>query len=111
MNIQEQRQGAVVVLRPTGPLAQADADAFKARAIEIRRESMGRLVVDAAAVPFIDSRGLEALVELHEELLESGQSLKVCGLNETVREALDLTEVASVVEQFADAGDAVRSFL
>ena len=111
MQIQEQKQGAVTVLRPIGPLTAEDAEALKARLMDVRKASMGRFVVDASAMPFIDSRGLEVLIETHEALSHSGQSLKVCGINETVREVLDLTDVASLVEHFEDAGSAVRSFL
>lgn len=111
MQILEQKQGAVTVLRPMGPLIAEDADALKARLMDVRRSSLGRFVFDASAVPFIDSRGLEVLVETHDELGRSGQSLKVCGLNETLREVLDLTEVGSLVEHYEDAGSAVRSFL
>lgn len=111
MQIIEQKQGAVTVLRPMGPLTLQDADAFKSRLTSVGRASLGRFVVDAAGVPFIDSRGLEVLAEAHDELSRSGQSLKVCGLNETLREVLDLTEVGSLVEYFEDSGAAVRSFL
>ncbi len=111
MQIQEQRQGAVIVLKPIGPLTGTDADTFRARVSQVQEQSMGRFVVDASAVPFIDSRGLETLADLHDELARSGQSIKLCGANETLREVLDLTEATAFVEQYADAGDAVRSFL
>ncbi len=111
MQIHEQKHGAVTVLRPVGPLVQADADAFKAKALEVRRASLGRFVIDASAVPYVDSRGLEALAEMHDELSRSGQSLKVCGVQPTVREVLELTEVGALVEPYEDAGAAVRSFL
>lgn len=111
MQIIELKQGAVTVLRPMGPLTLADADKLKARLAQVGQGSLGRFVVDASAVPFIDSRGLEVLAEAQEELARSGQSLKVCGLNETLREVLDLTEVGRLLEQFEDTGAAVRSFL
>lgn len=111
MQIQEQKQGAVTVLRPIGPLTVEDAQGLRSRLMDVRKASMGRFVLDASAMPFIDSRGLEVLIETHDELSRSGQSLKVCGINETVREVLDLTDVASLVEHFEDAGSAVRSFL
>jgi anti-anti-sigma factor len=111
MQIIEQKQGAVTVLRPMGPLTHAEADQFKARLLKVGQTSLGRFVVDASAVPFIDSRGLEVLIEAHNALAESGQSLKVCGVNETLRDVLDLTEVGPLLEQFEDTGAAVRSFL
>lgn len=111
MQIQQERKGAVTVLRPTGPLTQADAEQFKSQLMQVRAASLGRFVVDAAAVPYVDSKGLEVLVEANEELARSGQTLKLCGLNETLREVLDLTELASLFEQYEDVHAAIRSFL
>ncbi|MFA9476846.1 STAS domain-containing protein [Phycisphaerales bacterium AB-hyl4] len=111
MQIQEEKKGAVTVLRPAGPLTQQDAEQFKSRLLAVRDRSMGRFVVDVAGVPYVDSRGLEVLAEAHDELVKSGQSLKLCAVNETLREVLDLTEMASLFEQYEDAHSAVRSFL
>ena len=72
---------------------------------------MGRFVLDASALAYADSKGLETLVEVQEELARAGQSLKLCGLNETLREILDLTELAPRFENYNDVGSAVRSFL
>ncbi len=111
MEMIEQTTGAVRVLKPRGPLVLADADQFKARAAALIAASLGRLVVDVSAVPFVDSRGLEVLSELTEELSQSGSALKLCGTNETIREVLDLTDLASHFEHFEDVNTAVRSFL
>jgi anti-sigma B factor antagonist len=111
VEISEQTKGAVKVLRPRGPLAAADAEDFKTRAAETARSSLGRLVVDASGIPFVDSRGLEVLAELSDELSKSGQSLRLCGANETVREVMDLTDLSSMFEHYEDVNAAVRSFL
>lgn len=111
MQIDEQRQGAVTVVKPIGALVGADAEQFKKRLAEVTARSMGRFVVDASAVPFVDSRGLEVLVEASAELGESGQSLRLCGGGETLRETLELTETARLFEHYQDVQTAVRSFL
>lgn len=111
MEVQEQTKGAVRVLKPRGPLVGSDAENFKKRATEASSESMGRVVVDASAVPYADSRGLEVLSELSDELSQSGLSLKVCATNETLREVLELTDLASKLEHYSDVNSAVRSFL
>ena len=59
----------------------------------------------------VDSRGLETLVEVTEEMSDRGQVLKLCGANKTVREVLELTELAALFDLFEDAGSAARSFL
>ena len=111
MEILEQTSGAVRVLKPRGPLVTTDADQFKVRALGVLEASLGRFVVDASAVPYVDSRGLEVLAEITDQLSQSGQSLRLCGLNDTVREVLDLTDLTSHFEQFEDVTSAVRSFL
>ena len=110
MEIQEQRQGAVTVLKPLGALCQDDAECFKKRMLEVLGKTLGRFVVDASAVAFVDSRGLEALVEVTEVLAQSGLALKLCGANDTLREVFDMTELSSMFESFEDTNSAVRSF-
>lgn len=111
MEIQEQTKGAVKVLKPRGPLVGKDADQLKKTASEAASSSMGRVVIDASGIAYVDSRGLEVISDLSDELSQSGLSLKLSGTNETVREALELTELASQVEHYADVNSAVRSFL
>jgi len=111
MEYHRQQQGAVTIVRPDGPLTAPDAPALKAELLTVAAGNLGRLVLDLSTMPFIDSLGLEALVEVTEELSESGQVLKLCGANKTLREVLELTELSSFFEHFEDAGSAARSFL
>ena len=111
MEIQQNNHGAVTVLKPIGPLCEEDADAVKTQTIEASARNLGRVVLDASAVPYIDSRGLEVLVEVAEALSQGGQALKLCGANEVLREVVELTDVAPLIEQFPDVNTAVRSFL
>ncbi len=111
MEIQEQRHGAVTVLKPHGALISSDAEQFRARLEEARAKSFGRIVVDASSISYVDSTGLETLVDVTEELADSGHALKLCGLNETIRDVLDLTELVSLFEYYEDINSAVRSYL
>jgi len=111
MKIQESKQGAVMVLKPAGPLQQADAAEFKTAAMRVLSSNLGRFLVDMSAMPFVDSLGLEALLDVTEELQKSGQMLKLCTTNKTVREVLTLTGIDPMFEHFDDVNTAVRSFL
>ena len=111
MKITEQRQGAVTVLKPEGPLTDADVQPFKQKLMETLSGSLGRFIVDMSAVPFVDSKGLEVLLDVTEEMGKSGQVLRLCAANKTIREVLELTELASQFDHFDDANTAVRSFL
>jgi anti-anti-sigma factor len=111
VEIQEHRHGAVMVIKPRGPLVQQDAEAFRQSAGDVVGRSMGRCVVDASEIPYVDSAGLEALAALGSALEEGGRALRLCGVTETVREVLDLTGLDGRFELFEDATAAVRSFL
>lgn len=111
MQIGEQRQGAVTVLKPQGPLVGADAEQFKSEVTQAVERSLGRMVIDASAIPYCDSRGLEVMVEVSQALAESGQSLRLCGAVEVVREVLEITDLANHFEHYQDVQTAVRSFL
>lgn len=110
MQIDEQNQAAVVVLTPRGPLTGDDSAALASRVDSAASQQRGRVVVDLSHVSFIDSRGLEAIADLGERFERVARSLKLACVNETLREVLDLTDVASFCELFEDTSSAVRSF-
>ncbi len=111
MEIQTQYRGAVLVVRPSGPLAGPDADTFKTALQGFVRDNLGRVVIDASALPYVDSKGLESLADIAEDLAVSGKGLKLCAANDTIRQTLELTGLSPQFEHFADTNSAVRSFL
>lgn len=111
MNIHDQQHGAVTVLKPDGPISQDGANVFKQRLFTALDQSLGRVVVDLSAVPFVDSLALEVFADANAELSAGGQVLRFCNINETLREVFDLTGMGSHFEQFDEVNSAVRSFL
>ncbi len=111
MQIDTQKGGAVTVLSPRGPLIQDDAGQFGERLDEALRQSMGRLVIDAAEVPYLDSRGLEHLADAAIQLQDTGQTLRLSNANETLRTVFEITELAARFDHYQDTHAAVRSFL
>jgi len=111
MTILEEKCGAVTVLKPVGPLIGDDAAEFGNRLMGLIVSSLGRCVVDASEVPLLDSKALDALADANDKLAESGHSLRLCGENETVRQVLELTDLAELFEHYEDVNSAVRSFL
>jgi anti-sigma B factor antagonist len=111
MEIQETAQGAVTVLKPVGALTAGDAGDFKIRALGVAEKTLGRIVVDASGVPFVDSLGLEGLVDVTEQLAQGGRALKLCSANNTIREVIQITGWGDSFEFYDDVNEGVRSFL
>lgn len=109
MKVVHDLHGQVKVLRARGPLVAEGADSLQRQFNKALEEHGPGIVLDLSGVPYVDSRGLEALVDLTEQLIRTGEALRVCGANETVREVFDITEVGSMFEQYDDLGAALGS--
>ena len=111
MNIETEQRCAVTLVKPDGPLTGSDGAALKTVTSNLIKTTMGRLVIDASCIPSVDSQGLESLFDIAEQLAQTGKALKLCGLNDTLQQVIELTGLTSQFEQFEDANSAIRSFL
>ena len=103
-------QGSITVLAPHGPLTRDEDDDFRAAAGDPIRDRNGRVVIDMSDVPYLDSRGIETLLELVADArtLVKPRLAHVC---DTCREALDLTDVLEQLEVFDTVESALRSYM
>lgn len=108
MKIDEERRGSMTVIRPQGALVGADADGLHAHLTRAVEGNSCDIVLDASAVAFVDSHGLEVLADTTEHLIRNGRTLKLAGASPMLREVLDLTELAPMFEQFDDVDAAVE---
>jgi type IV pilus assembly protein PilB len=111
VKIDAQRLGSVTVVSPRAAIAQGEVDEFCAAVEEFRRKTNGRMVLDFAHVPFLDSRGIEVLWDLADRQRAGGQTVKIAAVHDLCREILELTGVASQLDLFDTPESAVRSFL
>lgn len=111
MAIDIKRIGTVDVLAPHGPLTDDDAEAFIGTVKQRLNAANPRFVLDLADVPYLDSSGIEGIVDAADDLRTRGGRLRIAAATATCREVLELTGHAHRVEFFDDAQTAVRSFL
>jgi anti-sigma B factor antagonist len=60
------------------------------------------VLIDCAAIEFMDSSGLGALVMALKQTRAGGSRLAVCSINDQIKMLLELTDMESVFEIFAD---------
>lgn len=111
MRIEEEQLGAISILRPVGALTNTDALDVLKQFDRVARESLGRWVLDLSAVPYLDSGGVETLAEMSDRAAQRGQIMRLCSLQPTVSETLELTDLAPMFDRFPDVHAAIRSFL
>ena len=110
-DLQETLHGAVMVIRPMNPVVKDDAELLKTSLLEAVKTHLGRVVLDLSNTPFVDSRCLEAMLDVTEVMANTGQSLKLIGSNEIIRDVLEFTDLTTRFEHFSDVNTAVRSYL
>lgn len=109
MKVDVTPQGSVTVLVPHGPLTRDEEADFRRVASQSLADRHGRVIADLTDVPYLDSRGIEVLLELFGE---STTLLKpiIAQVNETCREALDLTDVLDKLDVYDTVENALRSY-
>jgi anti-anti-sigma factor len=98
MKITQQRTGQSVVVAPQGAIIGADAEQLGTVLTELLGEGARSVTLALGEVPFVDSRGLEVLMESGERLIRAGKPLRLAGANEILHEVLRLTGLAPLFE-------------
>jgi anti-anti-sigma factor len=109
MKCDSSRQGNVVTIKPYGLLAGTDVDDLKMHLNEMVAEGSVEVVVDASGIVFVDSRGLEMLLDMAERMIQNGRMLKFAGISPNLEEVLALTELAPLFRFYSTPQLAVES--
>ncbi len=67
------------------------------------------IILQLDQVSFVDSSGLGALARLVTKARSKGGDMKLCGLQEQVRKALDLTNLLSMFETYDSMAEAIMA--
>jgi len=109
MRLEAVKVGSVMVVEPKERrIDAAAAAAFKASLIDLILGGERRIVIDLAAVDFIDSTGLGAIVSTLKALGQEGE-LAICNPRETVMNLFRLTRMNRVFEILSSREEAVAS--
>ena len=109
MKIHTQPQGNITVLIPHGPLITDDTPDFRRTVEEAVHSEAKRVVVDLSDVPYLDSGGIELLLEMGDVKVAERLRPTFASLTETCLEALELTNVLPRLEVFDTVENALRS--
>ena len=110
MEIVDEKMAGVNVLRLEGRLDAPSAKDFKEKVGELVQEKRLNLVIDMAAIDFIDSSGLGSLVSALRSVNKLRGEIKIASLQDQVRAIFELTRLHRIFEIFDEREDAIKSF-
>ena len=109
MNISVSEVESVTVVSFEGYLDTNTAPDAQARLDELVAEGKTSILVDFSDLDYISSAGLRVLL-VTAKRLGSGGSLRLCSLNETVREVFDMSGFSTIFSVLGDREEALASF-
>jgi anti-anti-sigma factor len=95
MDIHEQRQGNVIVLRLAGRLDSLSCREFEGRLLSALHES-GAVVVDCATMEYISSAGLRVLLAAAKQARTTNGRLVLAALRDNPREVFDISGFSAI---------------
>jgi len=111
MKVQHQQEGLVTTLTVSGPMVKEELEPLAALLRELPEQGHNRLLLDLSAVPFVDSKAMELLLDAAEELHRRRGGLKAGGATDVVTSAFAATRLSQHIELHPDRRAARRAFL
>ncbi|HIE92108.1 MAG TPA: anti-sigma factor antagonist [Acidobacteria bacterium] len=109
MDIHERAAGPVPVLELRGRLTLESFGRLKNRVREVVESGTRHVVLDLAAVPYVDSIGVAELVRSHVMLRNVGGRLVLASVPGQLTQLLELTRLDQVVESYPSQTEAVNA--
>jgi len=111
MQIDERAAGDVTILDMKGKMTLGEGDELlRDKVNSLTMQGKKKIVLNLAAVPYIDSAGLGEVVRTYTTVSRQGGSLKLLSLTKRITDLLSITKLLTVFETYDNEADAVRSF-
>lgn len=111
MEIIERTVGAITVLDLTGRLTIGEGAALlKDKTESLVFQGRHQVIVNLAAVPYIDSGGLGQLVACYTTIAKAGGRLKLLNVGTRNNDLLSITKLVSVFDTFDTEREAIESY-
>ena len=111
MNISERVVDTITILDLSGKLTIGEAaQLLKDKTESLVFQGRNRVIVNLAAVPYIDSGGLGQLVACYTTLAKAGGRLTLLNVGTRNHDLLSITKLVSVFDTFDTEREAIESY-
>lgn len=110
MELNENRQGDVVILSLSGRLDSNTADGFEEKLLGKIRGGEKLIVLDFSDLEYISSAGLRVLLKAARELKQTDGKMHLCELKDYIQEVFDLSGFVSFLPIYGSVDESVQAF-
>ena len=99
------------VLNISTPLTYQNCEEVEATFKDYLGQQKTEIIIDFTKVSFLDSKGLELLLQMHNELKQHGGALKLIHLDALCLDILKATQLINVFRVYEDVNKAIKDIL
>lgn len=111
MNIRKTKIGVISYIEPEIPIANEAVQELRKIIEDCYKENEFKIVINFRSVPYIDSEGLELLLDILGEVRKKGGSIKISDPNPICNDIFIATRFDAIFELYSSTDRAGRSFL
>jgi len=109
MEIQKERLGETCVVTVSGRLDGIYSSNFANQVGELITGTNPKILIDFTDIDFVTSAGLRALLMLVKKAKATGSIFALCGVNDQVREVLDISGFTATFSIHANRAEALAT--
>ena len=111
MRISTRTRSGVTIVDLKGNITIGEGDVlFRETVSKLIEEEKLRVLINMAAVKYMDSAGVGELIRAHTSFARRGGVLRLLNLQKKTREILVITKLITVFQSFSNEKEAVESF-
>ena len=111
MKLRQFKQGAITLLAPTEAIIEDSVTELSRKIKACLDAGETKVIIDFSSVSFIDSKGLEMLLDYLDLSMKVGGSIKIASPNQICSDIFRVTRLSNFFEVYKEIDDARRSFL
>jgi anti-anti-sigma factor len=93
-NLEQIRGGVIATIE--GEITFTASPHLRKQLLELAKQNHGVIVLDVAAVPYMDSSGVAVLVEMLSKLRGTNTKLVICCMQDRVRSMFDIARLSKL---------------
>jgi anti-sigma B factor antagonist len=110
MDIAQRQVGDVVILDLSGKITLTDSNGkLKDRVTALVAGGQKKIVLNLAAVPFVDSSGLGETVACYTTVTKSGGAISLVGATTRIKDLLVMTKLVTVFNSYETLDEALAA--
>ena len=110
MNISTEDMNDIKVVRFNGKLDSNNAKEAESCFNELLAQNTAKILVDFKELDYTSSAGLRVLLYTAKQLKAVDGQLRLCNLNETVREIFDMSGFSTILQVYKTESEAIEGF-